>query len=69
MFFLLWVSGRFQWTPLSEDRAKTPVRAIHIMNFIRAEEPRWPMDLVEPIRELLISSNTDRVRFALAQSM
>jgi len=28
-----------------------PCRAINIMNFIRAEEPREPMDLMEPVRK------------------
>ena len=30
--------------------ANAPWRAINIMNFIRAEEPREPMDLMEPVR-------------------
>ena len=32
-------------------QAKPALRAINIMNFIRAEEPREPMDLVQPVRE------------------
>lgn len=31
--------------------AATPLRAINIMNFIRAEEPREKMDLIQPVRE------------------
>jgi hypothetical protein len=31
--------------------AKSALRAINIMNFIRAEEPREPMDLMQPVRE------------------
>lgn len=30
--------------------AARPLRAINIMNFLRAEEPREPMDLMEPVR-------------------
>jgi len=29
----------------------TPLRAVNIMNFIRAEESRWSMDLMQPVRE------------------
>ena len=41
--------------PLTESRVRAsatqhPCRVINIMNFIRAEEPREPMDLMEPVR-------------------
>lgn len=32
------------------DVPKNPMRSINIMNFIRAEEPREPMDLIAPVR-------------------
>jgi hypothetical protein len=37
--------------PATASQKKLPIRAINIMNFIRAEEPREPMDLFEPVRE------------------
>ena len=42
------------WTAPAEALgapAGKPLRAINVMNFIRAEEPREPMDLMLPVRE------------------
>ena len=41
----------FPPTPADADLAYPALRAINIMNFIRAEEPREKMDLFSPVRE------------------
>ena len=37
------------------------LRVVNVMNFIRAEEPREPMDLMKPVREQMACINCRRV--------
>ena len=37
--------------PKSSPSSTNARRVFNIMNFIRAEEPREPMDLMEPVRQ------------------
>lgn len=37
--------------PAQDSKTHAPIRAINIMNFIRADEPREPMDLFLPVHE------------------
>lgn len=45
----------------ASPNAAAPMRAINIMNFIRAEEPREPMDLMEPVREQMALIKSHRL--------
>jgi hypothetical protein len=41
--------------PAASAGRNTALRAVNIMNFIRAEEPRQKMDLIEPVRQQMAS--------------